>query len=84
MVAKHPKVGVKGEGEWREVGGGREGVGLILLQQSRNVGIIYSIMATYTRHLSTSPSSPPPPPPHTHTHRMLRWGRRRCGIPPGC
>ena len=31
MVAKHPKVGVEGEGEWREVGGGREGVGLILL-----------------------------------------------------
>ena len=55
MVAKHPKVGVESEREWRE------GVGLILLQQSRNVG---SIMATYTRYLSTPPS---PPPPHTHT-----------------
>ena len=35
MAAKHPKVGVEGGGEWREVEGGREGVELILLQQSR-------------------------------------------------
>ena len=35
MVPKHPKVGVEGGGERKEVEGGREGVGLILLQQSR-------------------------------------------------